>query len=498
MRKTKNIHNNSWSSIIYFILLFLFIQIFDLIKWELVSFITKNIFLLLFLYYNINNYRKSNPHNWLLNPAVLASLITFLLGYCITNYVYFIPSSDDERQMYRLLGSDPLIAFNKGMNAVILSVFAMWIGYSTKLGIRLYNFILRFPIKFKKYFSSSFIPNMGIIYLIFGFSIAARLYAIDLGIYGYAQTKEQLTASLGIAYILLSLTELTKLCLLIVSLGYFRNHKNFNYKFAFFLILTVEIGFGILSGMKSAVIMPFVLSFITYYLVNNKIHKGFIVSIVIFITIAYVVIEPFRMIRMKDLNFQSSPAYITDTMIDAYFLNKNTKVGYGSENILERIISRNAYLLNVSKSIQFSDERGLGENDPDFFEKIYTIPLQTFIPRLIWESKPVEDQAGWFSVNLWGSTSTSAVAMTPIGFLYFAGGFTFIILGFFLIGILQKTLWQFYLAGGGQLLIFLALLSTVVLIDSAFNSILVYWLRFVPIFIFLQALMLKKTKADSI
>jgi hypothetical protein len=58
----------------------------------------------------------------------------------------------------------------------------------------------------------------------------------------------------------------------------------------------------------------------------------------------------------------------------------------------------------------------------------------------------------------------------------------------------RGTLWQFYLAGGGQILVFLALLSTVVLIDSAYNGMIVYWLRFLPVFIFLQYFILKKEK----
>jgi hypothetical protein len=420
--------------------------------------------------------------------------MTFLLGFCLTNFVYFIHGSEDERQMYRLLGSEPLIDLNKGMNAIIIAAIAMWIGYNTKLGIKLYKIILSFPIKFKKYFRSSFVPDLQVVYLIFIFAIAARLYAINLGIYGYSQSQAKLNASIGIAYILMSFTELTSLCLLIVSFAYFRNQKNFNYKFTFFIMIIVEIGFGMLSGMKSAVVMPLVLSFITYYLVNNKFHKGFIVAVAIFIIIAYLIIEPFRIIKARDANFQSTPTSIVNTMVDAYLMNKRTKIVYGNENIFESIISRNAYLLTAAKSIQFGDEPGLGPKDPDFLEKIYTIPVQTFIPRLIWSNKPVEDIGGWYSVNVWGSTSASSVAMTPIGFLYFAGGFVFIVLGFFLIGIMQKTLWQFYLAGGGQILIFLALLSTVVLVDSAFNGIIVYWMRFLPAFIFLQYFILKKDR----
>ena len=188
MRRLNSNQNNNFQSLIFFLLGFFFIQLFDFLDLELISFIVKNIFLIIFLVYNIISYKKNNPVRWLLNPAVLASIFTFLLGYCITNYVYFIPGSDDEKLMFRLLGSDYLFFFNKGMNAIIIAAFAMWIGYNSNLGVRLYNFILRFPINFKKYFRSSSIPNLPAIYVIIALTIATRLYAINLGIYGYSAT----------------------------------------------------------------------------------------------------------------------------------------------------------------------------------------------------------------------------------------------------------------------------------------------------------------------
>lgn len=494
MVNVKQSYNTQWFSIVIFILFFFFIQIFDFVNWQIDSFIVKNIFLLTFLFYNIKNYRKSNPHNWLLNPAVLASIMTFLLGYCITNYIYFIPGSEDETLMLKLLGPEPLVYLNKGMNAVIISAIAMWIGYTTNFGIKLYKLILSFPINFKKYFRPSITPNLKIIYWIIGLAYVARIYAIYIGVYGYAQSAETREAASGFSNILISISDLASFSLIIVAFVYFKNQKIFKYKLLFLTLLIVEVGFGILSGMKSAVIMPFILSFIVYYLVNNKIHKGFIVGIVVLITIAYLIIEPFRILKSRDLNFKSTPANIVNTMIDAYILNKSINISPNSEFILQSFVSRNAMLLGVSRSMQYADKPGLRNDDPDFLEKIYTIPFQAFVPRFIWSSKPVEDQSSWYSVNVWFSTPTNSVAMTPMGFLYFAGGYVFIVLGFFLIGILQKTLWQFYLAGGGQILIFLALLSTVVLIDSAFNGTIVYWIRFLPVFIFLQAFILKKDK----
>lgn len=496
MKKLSSNQDNKLAPLLFFLLGFLFIQLFDILNLELISFIVKNIFLIIFLSYNIISYRRKYPERWLLNPIVLASIFTFLLGYCLTNYVYFIPGSEDEKLMFRLLGSDNLFFFNKAMNAIIIAAIAMWIGYNSNLGVRLYYFILRFPINFRKYFRSSLIPNLPVIYVIITIAIATRLYAINLGIYGFSQSPERLSASIGIAYILLSIGDVLTLCLLVVSFAYFRNSKNFKYKFTFYTILIIQIVFGVLSGLKSAIVMPFVLSFLTYYLVKNKLNKSLIIAGIVFIIIAYIIIEPFRMIKTRDATFQSSPTNIANTMVDAYNLNRSSKVVLGSENIFASIISRNAYLLAASKSIEYSEIRGLGGNDPDFLEKIYTIPLQTFIPRLIWENKPVEDAGRWFSIRVWGGTPNTAVAMSPIGFLYFAGGLVFIFFGFLIIGIMQKTLWQFYLAGGGQILIFLAFLSTVVLIDSAYNGMVVYWLRYFPVFIFLQSLIFKKTKGD--
>ena len=496
MIKYKYTNNSKLQSYFFFILGFGLIQIFDVIDWELTSFIVKNLFLVIFLTFNIVSYRKSYPERWLLNPAVLASILTFFLGYCFTNFIYFIPGSQDERLMFRLLRSDYLFYLNRTMDFVLIAAISMWIGYDLKLGVKLYHSILRFPINFKKYFRLKTKPNLPMIYVIIAISILAKLYAIKLGIFGFAMSPEKLTESIGIAHTLLAVGEIITLCLLIISFAYFRNRNNFQYKLTFYIIIISEIFFGLLSGMKSAVVMPFVLVFITYYLVNNKLNRSFIIAGVFLIIIAYIIIEPFRMIRMREAGFQSTPSNIAGMMVDAYQLNQSREIVTDTENIFTSVISRNAYLLNATKAIQYADVQGLGPLDPDFREKIYTIPFQTFIPRLIWSNKPVEDFGKWFSVRVWGSTSTAAVAITPIGFLYFAGGWIFIVLGFLIFGVMQKTFWQFHLAGGGQLLIFLAFLGTVVMIDSSFNGTIVYWLRYFPVFIFLQAILLKKTRRE--
>ncbi len=473
-------------------LVFIFLLIFDLILPPFYSFILKTAFLTLLIAVFVLNLKREIEKDWLLHPAILALIFTFLISFAITNYIYFIPDTIHSAALYKQLGSDPLPALNYTMTIVILSAFMMWIGYRTGFGDRIYNFLLGKPLWLERFFRSELNPRMTMIFVLIIISVLARLYAIELGVFGYAQSEEKLSENIAIAYSINALGQLIDFSLILVAIKFFREGLNFNYRVTLTVIVLVEIYFGIISGMKSAVVFPVLTLFICYYFVHKKINKSFIVAAVVLLVFAYMIIEPFRMLRTKDVHFESSPGYIIGTMTDAYQMNKSRQLVYDSEDVFTSIIARNNYLLNAAKAIDYKNNRGLDTSDPDFLEKIYTVPLQTFIPRAIWLDKPVEDFGMWFSYKVWGGTRTTSVAMTPIGFLYFAGGVIAVLIGFFVFGVAQKIVWNFYLAGGGQLLIYFGFLSTVVLIDSSVNGTLVYWLRNLPIFILVQALLLKK------
>jgi len=484
--------NKEFKGSYFFLFILFFIILIDFVDLPIISFIIKNIFLIVFLSYNIFNYKKNNPERWLLNPAVLASIFTFLLGFVITNYIHFVPDTEASKLLYKQLGSDHFPILNYTMTLIILSAMLMWLGYNSKFGDRLYNFLLKKPLGLTKYFRKELKPNMAFIYTLIVISVFARLYAIQIGIFGFAQSPKTLSENIAIALIINSAGQLINFSLILIAIKFFKEGFNFNYRLTLAIIVLIEIYFGLLSGVKSAVIFPVAILFVCYYLVHKKIHKGFIVATIILLVAAYTIIEPFRIIRMRDANFQSSPGYIASSMMDAYSLNKSRKIVYGDEDIFTSIVTRNNYLLAAAKAVDFSDNSGLDTQSPDFLEKIYTVPLQAFIPRIFWRSKPVEDFGKWFSVVVWGGTPTTSVAMTPIGFLYFAGGITAVLIGFFVFGIMQRFIWNFYLGGGGQLLIYFGFLSSVILIDSSINGTLVSWIRNFPIIIILQSFLLKK------
>ena len=369
----------------------------------------------------------------------------------------------------------------------------MWIGYNSKTGDKFFNIINTKFVDLRNYFRKSFKLNYGVIVFLVLLGIFARLYAIKIGIYGYSQTVEQVNQYSKISQALHYVEILTQICLTAVALGYFADVKNIKSLVLLVFIILVQIFFGILSGMKSNVVMPALIIFVSYLVVNNRINKTLLIASGLLIFIAYLIIQPFRDFRNTDRDYQSNPVYIFNTVVNAYNYNGYLITGnQNAESIFYSFISRMNYITDASRAIEYKNQIGLTESDPDFAGRLYTAPFQALMPRAIWTSKPEENIGGWFNTKVWNRPLGNSVAMSPFGFLYFAGGYTFIIMFFLIFGAMQKILLNFLKFGPGGAIVFISLLSSVVLLDSSVNSIFVSWIRNVPILIILQHFMLKR------
>lgn len=455
-----------------------------------VLFILKIIILLTYLTTEILELRAFNPENWFLSPVVLASLFTFALSFSITNLVYFIPGTLSYNDIYYILGPEPYKYLNKAMDYISIAAFSMWVGYRMKLGNKFFNFLTNNAIIKKSFFIRSDILSVKVVIFLLLISIVSRIIQIQFGMYGYAGDFESREIYGSIWNILYMIGTLGTLVLIVSSLNYFSKGDK---KLLFIISFITELGFGLLSGMKSEIMMPFFIIGFTYYIANKKFNKAIISFAVVSIIIAYIIVEPFRILRMTDKRFSSDPITIISTLVDGYEMNKRTKlVDQSFDAIMLQFLVRLEYTITAARSIQYEDQVGLDTRAQDFRERLLTVPLQAYIPRAIWSDKPLEDSGKWYSVYVWGSVETSSVAYSPIGFAYFAGGVIPLVIIFILIGILQKTLFNFLKAGSGGIIIYFGLLLSVVLIDSKVNTIFVTWLRNLPILFLLQAWIYKK------
>lgn len=450
--------------------------------------------LIIYLVIEVVILRIKDKSDYLLNPAFLASFFTFMLGFGVTNFLFFDENGSYYWLLYDRLGLNAFGYLADAMPLVIVGAIAMWTGYHSGLGQHLFYLMTNSLVHVKKYLRETYEIRFKLILVLAGISVFARVLAIYLGIFGYAQDPETVIDLSAIGLPLNLLGELGKFCLLIISLAYFNLPDNKKYKFTFITILMLEIFFGILSGMKSMIMIPIVTIILTNYLINKRFKKSFILYLFVAIAFAYTIVEPFRILRWYDPNFKSTPGYILSTFTEAYSLSK--EIGFGqsefSENVFLTALMRNNYVIEIAKAKEYNDNVGLKADDPDFKAMLFTVPIMAYVPRAFWPEKPQQIIAGWFTLKVWGMDIISATAMTPFGFLYFAGGAPFIIIFLFIIGVMQDALYKFFKLGSGGVIIYVGLLSTVVLIDSNVSGIFISWLRLFPILFFMQYFLFEK------
>jgi hypothetical protein len=137
----------------------------------------------------------------------------------------------------------------------------------------------------------------------------------------------------------------------------------------------------------------------------------------------------------------------------------------------------------------------LPEGSPEFLGNIILAPVMAVVPRILWPSKPLQNIGLWYTNQVVGLDLVSSTGMSPFTYLNFAGGPFAVVLGFLIVGILQRGLFdglrQF---GAGGLFVLLGLLGTLSNIDSAFNTFFVGIIRLLPILVFAQYVLLQRSR----
>src|SRR3972149_4591964 len=181
--------NKYLNSFIFLIVLFFLTNIQEYFPSKTI-FVIYTSLLILYLMIEIVILRIKNNSNYLLNPALLASCFTFILGFGVTNYLFLSEDSFYNWQLYERFGLNAFGYLADAMPLVIIGAIAMWAGYHSGLGQHLFQLMTGSIIQVKKYLRVSFEIRFKLISSLFFFSLLARILAINLGIFGYAQDPE--------------------------------------------------------------------------------------------------------------------------------------------------------------------------------------------------------------------------------------------------------------------------------------------------------------------
>ena len=441
------------------------------------------------------NLRTQEPQWFWINPVVLASLFTFVLAFGVSNVLYFMPED-----VVALVGLAPIATpwMNQLMFLVVLGALAMWLGYGSWMGRKLGRMLQKSRF-LDQWMTTSTRVNHPVIYACIVLSLGARLLMIKLGVYGFSSDYDQLIAGAAYTQYLTMAESLGQLALLGIAIQCFASSRSTLLdRQLLALVLVYEVAFGFLSGFKSQVFMPFILVGLACYSQRGRFPRWVIPAVVVGLMAAYAVIEPFRVARHEDATFDgTSLGSIVTTMLTASSGASNDEEG---PNTALSILARINLTYVASRGIEHAATSTLSEGSPTFLRDILLAPAHAIIPRILWEAKPFQNIGLWYTFEVmgWGDDILSSTAMSPFTYLNFAGGPIAVVLGFLSVGIIQRALFDGLRGfGGGGVIVLFGLLRNLVLIDSAFNTFFAAIIRFLPLFIWAQYLLLYRPRRSS-
>lgn len=342
----------------------------------------------------------------------------------------------------------------------------MWVGYNSLFAKNLENRLIHSNI-FNNLISSSFQIRKSVLFSFIACVFAIRLYQVSQGIYGYSSSMETISGFNNSSQFIFLLESLGKLSLLSIAISVFHKKVASNSdQFILVLILIFEVVFGFLSGFKFAIVLPFIIVGLAFYNERRRIPLNLILISCTFMVVAYLVIEPYRALKQYYGNTDNSIGGIAGVLVQGA---KSNDVSFASVyQVWTPFLARLNLTEIASFGIEYADKSQLPPESPQFLNNIFLAPIHAIVPRFIWSGKPLGDLGIWYNRVVLMHDFHNSVGMSPVTYLYFAGGLLAVILGFLFVGILQRILWGFRSFGGGGVIIYFGLLGTCLALGDSF------------------------------
>lgn len=430
--------------------------------------------------------RRYQRQQWILNPTVQSALFVHVLPTASVLVLTTLP--------YELQESVGLISLARHWAARyewlnLIGAVALWTGYWSGVANWLAK-VIASSRSLQWVLRPGLALNRGVALTMMAIACGFRLLAVALGVYGYSASYETLIAAGAYTEYLSMASSLGRVALVAASLYYFESRNGL---LLVLFLWCLETAFGVLSGFKSAVILPTIIVGLCYYAERSRIPRWLLPATLAGIFFAYASIEPFRAARNEEYNFDGTSLFsIVDTFSisrDVAYERTPTEGTFASTAV--RFLSRTSDVGSAAPGIEYAAKTDiLPEGSPDFLKNIFLAPFYSFIPRLLWKGKPINDLGLWYTRAVIGSGTMSSTAMYPVTYLNFAGGALAVFLGFLVVGVIQSALFRGVLShGGAAVFVTVCTLGFLGHIGSDYYSFFISVLRYVPLMVLLQWLL---------
>lgn len=437
----------------------------------------------------------------LVSPAVLVAFVHFSLSYSVPIGSTFFNDYTFLQLTFRSNDSEFMGWISYTMAMVGVSAVAYWRGYRFVFAGRATNFMIG-ALSSTRLMRTELNLRAYVAVCLFAVAIGARLVQIRLGVFGFGSDAAALIEYAEYRPYLDYAVSGGRLALFLIALHTFRPDakKGFTWPLVLIAATLLEVAFGLLSGFKGQTTFSVITVALAYFVVHGRIPMRFIVATAVVLYLAYVVVEPFRDLRNRNLAFDStSIVSMSENLIDAINVDSSQQ---SFENILFQIAGRTNLVVQATLALRFRDvNEDLGPAAPPLLTLLLLSPVYAFIPRIVWADKPVVYTGTWFSQYVHGGDPLGlvSVAMGATGYFYLAGGIAVVIIGFFVLGLLHRILFDALTSfGAGGWLVYLCLVPGLAVIPSEVAAHLTGTVQLLLIALVIQVVVLRRDSNATI
>jgi hypothetical protein len=268
-------------------------------------------------------------------------------------------------------------------------------------------------------------------FLLFGVGTAGKVILWKLGIIGYEAATMRYTADISAVGMLGIAGQCLTMAMLISGIEVIgKRSKSFGIRLLFIGSAALDLGFGLISGMKVEFLSP-IFALVMLLGITQKRLPRLAWALPLF----YLLLQPFVLAYRMNLNagysaqintVEGLTSALTKSVED--MLSSNTSFGRGHRSYFDTAGSRLSVLTLFHNVLQLPSPDLLNGD-----ETLWMAPFYPFIPRVLWKEKPIFDKGIRMSEAL-GIGRTSSTNVPGIADLYALGGIPGIAVGMFIWG----------------------------------------------------------------
>ncbi len=273
-------------------------------------------------------------------------------------------------------------------------------------------------------------------------SFCTKYFLLRSSLFSYTASEEKYWANVAAMQVLNFISQIGTLALIGVAIERYRKPQDMIWRNLFLLIFISELLWGLISGMKGAVLLNFMAVALVSSLVKRRLNMLWLVSPLLALIFLYPFSNAYRAVVRGGQEVTSFQAAVRAAeMAGSRMLERMPTVqdimSEGAISSLQRL----DLLTSVADVLALGPRASFVKGNAPWL----MLPFYPFIPRLIWPSKPVLVEGGRFTVALYGNTGDAAragssTAVTYAGDLYLQFGLLGVPLGMFALGLVAQWL----------------------------------------------------------